>query len=75
MIYDWKESNDCLYYYKKEDGLIVGQVHKIAHSEIYITKVININEETIIGRYIDVFAAKAALETYWFIESRTLIEN
>ncbi len=75
LTFGWKESNDCFYYYKKLDGLIVGQVHKIAHSEIYIAKVINVNEENGIGRYIDMFAAKSALETFWLIQSRTLLED
>ena len=75
MIFKWKESKDCFYYYKEEDGLIVGQVHRITHSEIYITKIIKTNEELVLGRYIDLDAAKAALETHWLIESRTLIGN
>lgn len=75
MTFKWKESSDCFYYYKEEDGLIVGQVHKITHSEVYITKVIKVNEEFIVGRYINLDHAKAALARHWEIESRTLIEN
>jgi len=72
MELNWKESKESLYYYN-EKGLIVGHVHKIAHSEIYLGKIIQKNEETILGRFINEHSAKNAVEDYWLIESRTLL--
>ena len=44
--YSWKDADhDCHYYFKDENGLIVGQVHKIAHTKIFIAVAIIINEE------------------------------
>lgn len=75
LKYDWKESNDSLYYYKLENGKIVGHAHKIAHSSVSLAKIIINNEEDILGRYISIETAKKAVENYWLIESRTLIES
>ena len=71
---DWKESADNVYCFRKDKGQIVGMVHKISHTDIYISKVIKQNDEYIIGRYINQECAKAALFEYWAMESRTLLE-
>lgn len=73
--FDWKESNDSLYYFRIKDGEIVGHAHKIAHSSVSLAKIIIKNDEDILGRYISIETAKKAVENYWLIESRTLIEN
>lgn len=73
ITYDWKESSDCLYCFRQDNGQIVGLVHKISHTEVYLAKVIKQNDEYILGRYINQECAKVALFEYWAIESRTLI--
>ena len=64
-------------YYDDEDGLIIGSVYKIGNqlgiwgSKVYDKTVM----ETILGQYIDSDYAKRAVERYWEIQSRTLLEQ
>ncbi len=74
MTYSWKDAeNDCHYYFKNENGLIVGQAHKIAHTKIWVAMALIINEEKYLGRYITLDFAKHALVNYWDIQDRTLL--
>lgn len=67
----WKDTeNDTLYYYQSNDGKIIGQVHKISHTKVWIAKI----DEHQLGQYIDRDFAKKALENYYLIQERTLIE-
>lgn len=75
IVYDWKDSGETVYCFRKDNGLIVGMVHKISHTEVYLAKIITGNEELILGRYINQEHAKQALFIYWDIENRTLLEN
>lgn len=72
----WKDGDhDVFYFYNEENGRVVGQIHKIAHTKIWLSKIIfNVNEEKYLGQYIAYEFAKAATENYWLIEDRTLIE-
>lgn len=71
--YNWKESGDnCFYYYNVDDGRIVGQVYNLAHTKIWGAKSM---EEYSLGLYISTDSAMKALELYFDIENRTLIEN
>jgi hypothetical protein len=73
---DWKDSeHNCHYFYKIENGLIIGQVYNLAHTKIWCAKVINQNEEKHLGQYINVDFAKMALESYWNVQERTLLEK
>lgn len=75
MNYSWKDAeHDTHYYFKNENGLIVGQVHKVAHTKIWIAVAIIINEEKYLGRYVTIDFAKAAIGGYWDIQDRTLID-
>ena len=71
---EWKDSeNRCSYQWQVKDGRIVAQVHNMAHTTVWLAKIIhNYNEETYIGQYIDMNSAKAAVDTYWNIQERTL---
>jgi hypothetical protein len=73
---EWKDAdNNTYYFFNKEDGLIVGQVHNVTHTKIWIAKIIlNYNEDKYIGQYITCDFAKSAIERYWEIQDRTLIE-
>lgn len=76
MKYDWRDAEHNVYYYfRTEDALIVGQAHNIAYTKIWIAIAIHINEERNLGRYITLDGAKAALQRYWDIQERTLLEN
>ena len=72
----WRDTDqNCHYYYRIENGLIVGQVHNLAHTKIWVAKILYASgEESYIGQYINVEFAKNAIEHHWAIEERTLIE-
>lgn len=67
----WKDAElFTYYYYQTKDGKIVGQVHKITHTKVWIAKI----DEQLLGQYIDCDYAKRALEEYYLIQERTLLE-
>jgi hypothetical protein len=75
--YQWKEVDDqypSFYYFETVNGLIVGMTNRIGHTSIYLAKIIEKNEEHILGRYISQDHAKDAISHYFDIQSRTLIE-
>jgi hypothetical protein len=76
--YQWKEIDEqypSFYYFETTNGLIVGMTHRIGHTSVYLAKIIEKNEELVLGRYISQDYAKMAIENYYFIKSQTLIEN
>lgn len=76
MKNDWKDGDHEVYYYHHtDDGLIIGQIHKITHTKVWIAKILDANTERILGQYIGYEYAKSAVERYWEIQSRTLLEN
>lgn len=75
MKYDWKNANDVYYYYQENSGLIVGQVHNVAYTKIWVAKItITPGNEKHLGQYISDQHAKIAVENYWIMQERTLIE-
>lgn len=72
----WKDcDHDVHYYYNELDGLIVGQVNKIAHTKIWLSKIImKHNDEHYLGQFISYDFASKAVEKFWSIQDRTLIE-
>lgn len=60
------------YFYDSKDGLIIAHVYNMAHTNIYGAKLMATDE--LIGHYISLDYAKKAIETYFDIENRTLIE-
>lgn len=74
---EWIENEfNSHFYYNEHDGKIIGITHKIGtQNSIYTAKVIlNEIEEKVLGQYINGQYAKKAVENYWLIQSRTLIE-
>lgn len=71
----WMENEFYTFFYYHEDtGLIAGITHKLGtQNTIYIAKVIKDNTEYSIGQYINQSFAKSAIERYWDIENRTLL--
>jgi hypothetical protein len=75
--YDWKDNEtvEVFYYFEKDTGKIVGQTNQIAHTKIWLSKIIGErNEEGYLGQYITLSHSKKAIEEYWSIQSRTLLE-
>jgi|GEM_PF-4015098 len=63
-------------YYDDEDGKIIGTVYKVGNTKtIWGATVHNHNVDGALGQYIDSDFAKSAVEEYWDIQSRTLLEN
>jgi hypothetical protein len=75
--FEWKDAeNGTFYFFKKDNGLIVGQVWNYAHTKIFGAKILIVpNEEKLLGQYINVDFAKKSIERYWEIQGRTLLEN
>lgn len=74
----WRDTEqNCHYFYKTENGLIIGQVHNIAHTKIWIANILsgsNSNDEKFLGRYVTVDFAKKAVQDYFEIQNRTLLD-
>jgi hypothetical protein len=63
-------------YYGEYDGKIVGSVYKVGTTlGIWGAKVYDENKEGILGQYIDSDFAKKAVEWYWSVESRSVLEH
>jgi hypothetical protein len=64
-------------YFDNEDGKIIGAVYKIGNStgiwggKVYLAN----NQEGILGQFIDSDFSRRAVERYWEIQSRTLLED
>lgn len=77
--YDWKISGDKYYYFETHTGKIVGSAYKLALLDIWGSNVYTgrqshtIDDEKILGQYIDVDHARQAVAMYWEIERRTLL--
>jgi hypothetical protein len=78
MTYEWKDAeHENFYYFNTTNGRIVGQVHNVAHTKIWLSKVftqVHI-EELYLGRYISCDTAKTAIENFILIEEKTLLEQ
>ena len=62
-------------YYDDEDGKIIGAVFKIGNSTgIWGGKIYHDQEEGNLGQYIDSDYAKKAVENFWGMMGRTLLE-
>ncbi len=77
MKYDWKNAeNNTHYFYKVENGHIIGQVHNVVHTQIWTAKIVHTyNDEKYLGQFITSDFAKKAVESYWNIQERTLLAN
>ena len=74
---NWKEEvYDTHYYYNADNGRIIGLITPITHTKIWISKILTeqYNNDIFLGQYISLEFAKKAIELYWDIQDRTLIE-
>ena len=63
-------------YYDDEDGKIIGSVYKIGNStSIWGGKIYQDQQEGVLGQYINSDYARKAVENFWDVMSRTLLEN
>lgn len=70
------KENECSYYYNITDGRVIGNVHKIVHTKIWLSKIVyNHNEEKYLGQFISEDFAKRAVEKHWGLEDNTFISN
>jgi hypothetical protein len=70
---DYEATNK--YYYDDDDGMIIGQIHKFGTSvSIYTATVKPNNIDKLLGQYVNVDYAQKAVENFWLIQDRTLIE-
>lgn len=74
----WRETEfHTELYYREDDGLIVGQVHRMGTQNIiWIAKGHRPEDytEVMLGHYINRDFARRAVERFWEIQERTLIE-
>lgn len=82
MINDWKHTNSMDYFYRKEDGRVLGAVwHKALDSSVWTSKIYTedfpfTNEsEKFLGHFIDEYSAKKSVELFWLKEYNTLITS
>lgn len=70
----WKDAAaNTWYYYKSHNGLVVGQVYNLAHTQIWGAKIpITATDELLLGNYINLDFARKAIEEYWDEKDRTL---
>ena len=71
----WQEKEFSQWvYYDDQDGKIIGSVYKVGNSNGIWGSIVFAEMEGILGQYIDSDYAKRAVEYYWEIQSRTLLE-
>lgn len=71
----WKDNiaASSEYYYQSHNGLIVGQVYNLAHSQIWGAKIpVSATEEYILGNFVSLEYAKLAVEDYWESKDKTI---
>jgi hypothetical protein len=72
----WQEfEHNSQFYYDESDGLVIGHVHKFGNmASIHTATVKCDNVDKTLGQYITVSYAKKAVEQFWDIQDRTLLE-
>ena len=62
-------------YYDDEDGKIIGSVYKVGNSQTIWGAYLYFNVEGVLGQYIDSNFAKRAVEYFWMVEERSVLEH
>jgi len=81
ISYAWRSISDKYYFYNVSTGKIVGHAGKAALQEIFYAVVytgdftFTVADEGHLGQYISLEHAKKAIEFYWDVQNRTLIEG
>ena len=75
----WRETeHHSELYYREDDGLIVGHVHRLGTQNIiWIAKGYKPEDysEAMLGHYISRDYARKAVERFWEVQERTLLED
>jgi hypothetical protein len=75
----WTEKEfSNIVYYDTDDGRIIGSVYRSGTQTSIWNAQVNSersNEFVVLGQYVDMDYAKKAIETFWDMHSRTLVEN
>lgn len=76
MIRLWQETAlDTHLFYEEDSGLIIGHLSTIPHTKIWVARVIHKGAGDInLGQYISRDKGQKAIQTYWEIQDRTLLE-
>lgn len=61
-------------YYDDTDGKIIGSVYKVGTQNTIWGAKVYTNMEGVLGQYIDSDYAKKAVELFWDVQSRTVLE-
>ncbi len=74
MRREWRDiDKGTQYYYQVHNGLIIGQVYNMAYTSIWGAKIpVSATEELILGQYISLEFAKAAVVEHWDGKDRTI---
>jgi hypothetical protein len=72
----WQEfENDSEYYYDDGDGMVIGHIHKFGNLRmIYTATVKSSNLDQGLGQFVSRDYARKAVERFWEIQDRTLLE-
>jgi hypothetical protein len=62
-------------FYDDIDGKIIGMVYRIGTQNTIWGAKVCADMDTILGQYIDSDYAKKAIELYWDVQSRTVLEH
>jgi hypothetical protein len=79
--YEWRNYSDKYYFYDAVSGKVVGQAGKAALADIFFgvtytgDYTYTIQDEKHLGQYISLEHAKKAVELFWDVQSRTLLES
>ena len=78
-IHQWKDGETVAHFlYYDDTGRIIGEVNRAGHqinTKHTTTVYPNTSQAISLGMYINSETAKAAVERYWLIQERTLIEH
>ena len=61
-------------YYDDTDGKIIGSVYKVGTQNTIWGAKVYTDREGVLGQYIDSDYAKKAVELFWDVQSRTVLE-
>lgn len=79
--FEWKSVSDKYYYYDTTSGKILGLASPLALQQIFFgivytgTTSFTLHDEKHLGQYISLEHAKKAIELFWNIETKTLLES
>jgi hypothetical protein len=72
----WQEfENASEYYYDDSDGMVIGHIHRFGNLQmIYTATVKPLNSDESLGHFVSRDYARRAVERFWEIQDRTLLE-